>query len=84
MGKVACFAEYAVVPEAGCIPAPAGLGFPQMALIGCSVTTGVGAAVFNGGVAPGDSVAVIGCGGVGSMSSRARGWPAPRRSWPWT
>ena len=47
MGKVACFAEYAVVPEAGCIPAPAGLDFPQMALIGCSVTTGVGAAVFN-------------------------------------
>jgi S-(hydroxymethyl)glutathione dehydrogenase/alcohol dehydrogenase len=65
MGKVACFAEYAVVPEAGCIPAPAALDFPQMALIGCSVTTGVGAALFNGGVAPGDSVAVIGCGGVG-------------------
>lgn len=65
MGKVACFAEYAVVPEAGCIPAPAALDFPQMALIGCSVTTGVGAALFNGGVAPGQSVAVIGCGGVG-------------------
>ena len=65
MGKVACFAEYAVVPEAGCIPAPAALGFPQMALIGCSVTTGVGAALFNAGVTPGDSVVVIGCGGVG-------------------
>jgi Zn-dependent alcohol dehydrogenase len=65
MGKVACFAEYAVVPEAGCIPAPAALGFPEMALIGCSVTTGVGAAVFNARVRPGDSVAVIGCGGVG-------------------
>jgi S-(hydroxymethyl)glutathione dehydrogenase / alcohol dehydrogenase len=65
MGKVACFAEYAVVPEAGCIPAPAGLDFPQMALIGCSVTTGVGAALFNAGVQPGDTVAVIGCGGVG-------------------
>jgi len=65
MGKVACFADHAVVPEAGCIPAPAGLEFPQMALIGCSVTTGVGAAVFNAGVQPGDSVAVIGCGGVG-------------------
>lgn len=65
MGKVACFAEYAVVPEAGCIPAPAGLDFPQMALIGCSVTTGVGAAVFNARVQPGDTVAVIGCGGVG-------------------
>ena len=65
MGKVACFAEYAVVPEQGCILAPAGLDFPQMALIGCSVTTGVGAAVFNARVQPGDSVAVIGCGGVG-------------------
>jgi S-(hydroxymethyl)glutathione dehydrogenase / alcohol dehydrogenase len=65
MGKVACFAEYAVVPETGCIPAPAALDFAQMALIGCSVTTGVGAAVFNARVQPGDSVAVIGCGGVG-------------------
>jgi NDMA-dependent alcohol dehydrogenase len=65
MGKVACFADHAVVPEAGCIPAPAGLDFPQMALIGCSVTTGVGAALFNAGVQPGDRVAVIGCGGVG-------------------
>ena len=65
MGKVACFAEYAVVPEAGCVPAPAGLDFPELALIGCSVTTGVGAAVFNARVGPGDSVAVIGCGGVG-------------------
>jgi Zn-dependent alcohol dehydrogenase len=65
MGKVACFADHAVVPEAGCIPAPDGLDFPQMALIGCSVTTGVGAVLFNAGVQPGDSVAVIGCGGVG-------------------
>jgi Zn-dependent alcohol dehydrogenase len=65
MGKVACFAEYAVVPEMGCIPAPTGLDFPELALIGCSVTTGVGAAVFNARVQPGDTVAVIGCGGVG-------------------
>src|SRR5262249_20012720 len=65
MGKVACFAEYAVVPEAGCIPVPATIDFPQMALIGCSVTTGLGAAVWNARVVPGDSVAVIGCGGVG-------------------
>src|SRR5439155_26522380 len=64
-GKVACFAENAVVPETGCIPAPDALDFPQMALIGCSVTTGVGAAVFNAKVGPGDRVAVVGCGGVG-------------------
>lgn len=65
MGKVACFSEYAVVPESGCIPAPDSLGFEQAALIGCSVTTGVGAAVFNAGVRPGDSVVVVGTGGVG-------------------
>lgn len=65
MAKVACFAEYVVVPETGCVPAPAEIGFAQLALIGCSVTTGVGAAVFNAQVSPGDSVAVIGCGGVG-------------------
>src|SRR2546421_5155199 len=64
MGKVACFAEYAVVPETGCVPAPASLDFPQLALIGCSVTTGAGAAVFNARVQPGDSVVVIRCGGV--------------------
>ncbi len=65
MGKVACFAEYCVVPEAGCVPAPASLDFPELALIGCSVTTGVGAVLFNARVQPGDSVVVIGCGGVG-------------------
>src|SRR5262245_4753241 len=65
MGKVACFADHAVVPEMGCVPAPATLDFPELALIGCSVTTGVGAAVFNARVQPGDTVAVIGCGGAG-------------------
>ena len=65
MGKVACFAEYAVVPEMGCVRAPDALDFPELALIGCSVTTGVGAVVFNARVQTGDAVVVIGCGGVG-------------------
>ena len=37
----------------------------QLALIGCGVTTGVGAALNTAGVQPGSIVAVIGCGGVG-------------------
>ena len=37
----------------------------QAALIGCGVTTGVGAVIHTAGVEPGTSVAVIGCGGVG-------------------
>ena len=37
----------------------------QLALIGCGVTTGVGAALNTAKVQPGSTVAVIGCGGVG-------------------
>ena len=37
----------------------------QLALIGCGVTTGVGAALWTAEVKPGSSVAVFGCGGVG-------------------
>ena len=39
--------------------------FAQAALIGCGVMTGVGAAINTAQVAPGSSVAVFGCGGVG-------------------
>jgi S-(hydroxymethyl)mycothiol dehydrogenase len=46
---------------------------PQMSLIGCGVMTGVGAALYTAAVKPGQSVAVIGCGGVGdSVISGAR------------
>ena len=64
-GKVACFAPHTVVPESGCIPVPDTVPLDVAALIGCSVTTGVGAAVFNAQVQPGSTVAVVGCGAVG-------------------
>ena len=64
-GKVACFARHTVVPETGCIPVPMSVPLDTAALIGCCVTTGVGAAVFNAQVQPGSTVAVVGCGGVG-------------------
>ena len=63
-GKVACFAEYTVVPESGCIPMPATVPMDIAALIGCCVTTGVGAAIFTAQVQPGSTVAVVGCGDV--------------------
>lgn len=63
--KVACFAEETIVPETSVIPIPDDFPLPEAALIGCSVTTGVGAALFTAKVAPGSTVAVIGCGGVG-------------------
>lgn len=65
MGKVACFAEEIIIPEVGCVPIDDVIPFPQAALIGCSVTTGVGAAMYTAKVAPGSTVAVFGAGGVG-------------------
>lgn len=62
---VGSFAEAAVVDEASVVPVRTGLGDEELALLGCGVTTGVGAALNTARVAPGSSVAVIGCGGVG-------------------
>ncbi|MCI0634399.1 MAG: alcohol dehydrogenase catalytic domain-containing protein [Actinobacteria bacterium] len=59
------FAEACVVPERSCIPIPDDVPFEIAALVGCAVTTGVGAVWRTAGVRPGDRVAVIGCGGVG-------------------
>ena len=62
---VGTFAEAAVVDEASVVAVRTGLKDEELALLGCGVTTGVGAALNTAQVTPGSSVAVIGCGGVG-------------------
>lgn len=62
---LACFADYAVVPQECCVPLSPEVPFPVAALIGCAVTTGVGAVLNTARVPAGSSVAVLGCGGVG-------------------
>ncbi len=59
------FAEACVVPERCCVPIPDDVPFEIAGLVGCAVTTGVGAVWRTAGVRPGDRVAVVGCGGVG-------------------
>jgi S-(hydroxymethyl)glutathione dehydrogenase / alcohol dehydrogenase len=61
----ACFAERVVVAANSAVPLPAGLPLWQAALLGCAVVTGFGAVRNAARVQPGESVAVIGCGGVG-------------------
>jgi S-(hydroxymethyl)glutathione dehydrogenase / alcohol dehydrogenase len=61
----ATYAPYTVVQERAAVPITPELPLEQAALIGCSVTTGVGAVVRTGAVRAGQSVAVFGCGGVG-------------------
>jgi Zn-dependent alcohol dehydrogenase len=59
------FAQACVVPERSCVRIPEDVPFEIAGLVGCAVTTGVGAVWRTAGVRPGDRVAVIGCGGVG-------------------
>ena len=65
MGKLGAFAESIVIPQQACHPVPDEVPTPVAALIGCCVTTGVGAVINNPATRPGMSVAVFGCGGVG-------------------
>ena len=59
------FAEHAVVPEGSVVKVRKDVALDKAALLACGVSTGLGA-VFNAAkVAVGESVAVIGCGGVG-------------------
>lgn len=59
------FAEESVVAAGCAVKLPDDVPFEVGALIGCGVTTGVGAAIHTAKVEPGSSVVVIGCGGVG-------------------
>jgi S-(hydroxymethyl)glutathione dehydrogenase/alcohol dehydrogenase len=59
------FASYALVRAEAVTPLPAHLLLDVACILGCAVMTGVGSAVNVAAVAPGDSVAVLGCGGVG-------------------
>lgn len=61
----ACFADYTVVPQECCVPLDKDIPLTIAALIGCAVTTGVGAVLNTAQVKPGSSVAVFGAGGVG-------------------
>ncbi len=62
---ISSFAEACVVPERSCVPIPKDVPFAIAGLVGCAVTTGVGAVWNTAEVRPGDLVAVFGCGGVG-------------------
>ena len=65
MASSGTFSEVTIVPAIGVVKIPDDLDLKVAALIGCGVLTGVGAAMNTADIQPGDTVAVIGCGGVG-------------------
>jgi S-(hydroxymethyl)mycothiol dehydrogenase len=73
---IGTFCTHTLVHARQCVRIPEGLPPEQMSLIGCGVMTGVGAALYSANVQPGQSVAVIGAGGVGDsviMGARLAG-----------
>ncbi len=63
--RVGGFAESVVVDASQVVRIPAGVADEAACLISCGVMTGFGAAINTARVRAGDSVAVVGCGGVG-------------------
>lgn len=62
---VSAYAEYAVISPNSLVKVDADLPFEELALFGCAVQTGVGAVINTCNVRPGQSVAIVGLGGVG-------------------
>ncbi len=63
--NLSSFAEQMLIHEHACVAIRKDMPLDRAALIGCGVMTGVGAVFHTSNVRPGDTVAVIGCGGVG-------------------
>src|SRR5690606_16408422 len=63
--QLGTFSEYTLVRAEAVTPLPDTLPPDPGCILGCAVMTGVGSVLNIAQVAPGDSVAVLGCGGVG-------------------
>ena len=62
------FAEYGTVQQESLVKIDDDIPFDRACLVGCGVTTGWGSAVNTAKVRPGDTVVVIGCGGIGASA----------------
>ncbi|MBB4866752.1 S-(hydroxymethyl)glutathione dehydrogenase/alcohol dehydrogenase [Pseudomonas nitritireducens] len=63
--NLSAFAEQMLVHENACVAIRRDMPLDRAALLGCAVTTGTGAVFNTAKVRPGETVAVIGCGGIG-------------------
>tara|TARA_R110002124_G_scaffold139970_3_gene304202 strand:- start:833 stop:1918 length:1086 start_codon:yes stop_codon:yes gene_type:complete len=71
MLNLSAFAEQMLIHEHACVRIDPDMPLDRAAVIGCAVTTGAGT-IFNAcAVTPGETVAVVGCGGVGLATINA-------------
>jgi S-(hydroxymethyl)glutathione dehydrogenase/alcohol dehydrogenase len=81
LGIMCClgtFSPYTVVDEASCIKIENDIPLDKAALVGCGVTTGWGSAVYAADVQPGETVVVIGIGGIGMNAVQGAAYAGAR------
>jgi S-(hydroxymethyl)glutathione dehydrogenase/alcohol dehydrogenase len=71
MLNLSAYAEMMLVHEHACVRIDPDMPLDRAAILGCAVVTGAGAVFHSADVAPGESVAVIGCGGIGLAAVNA-------------
>jgi S-(hydroxymethyl)glutathione dehydrogenase/alcohol dehydrogenase len=59
------YAEYSVAPEASLVPVPEHVPLEKICLFGCGFTTGFGTATNKLSIKPGETITIVGCGGLG-------------------
>ena len=69
--NLSAFAEQLLIHENACVKIREDMPMDRAALIGCAVTTAYGSVVRTAEVRPGQSVAVLGCGGIGLATINA-------------
>ncbi|MBW6523354.1 Zn-dependent alcohol dehydrogenase [Sphingomonas sp. RHCKR47] len=71
MLNLSAYAEMMLVHEHACVSIDRDMPLDRAALIGCAVTTGAGAVFNTTDVSPGETVCVVGCGGIGLAAVNA-------------
>ncbi|QRY54560.1 NDMA-dependent alcohol dehydrogenase [Mycolicibacterium septicum] len=79
MSLLGTFSPYVVVHRTSVVKIDPSIPFEVACLVGCGVTTGYGSAVRSANVRPGDDVAVIGIGGVGTAAIQGAAIAGARR-----
>ena len=71
MLNLSAYAEQMLVHEHACVAIDPEMPMDRAALLGCAVTTGAGAVFNTTDVVPGETVCVVGCGGIGLAAVNA-------------
>jgi alcohol dehydrogenase/S-(hydroxymethyl)glutathione dehydrogenase/alcohol dehydrogenase len=79
LGGVGAFAESMILGERSVARVPHAVPARVACLLGCCISTGVGAVIHGAGITPDDTVAIIGCGGVGMAAVQGARLAGARR-----